>query len=271
MRAAELEVFRQQNGLLADLTVNGSWSLTGVDNQFDQSIDRLTDADFEGWRLGGRYRRPIGERASHAAVRRAQLALNRERKELENSRHTAMHELATAFRNIESNRRLIEVQADRRRAAATQVEARADLYQTGKTTLDDLLDAQTALADALRDEGQAIALYNQALIQWEFAKGTILVHDNVQVAESASSPINRKLLEDRRRWFNASLPMPIWRGSKVSADHFPGVESTRPFYPSLAGAVGELKDVSPTPASVPIPPAKPAAEDEPLPLPAETK
>ncbi len=271
VRAAELEVFRQQNGLLPDLTVNGTWSLQGVDNQFDQSIDRLTDADFEGWRLGGRYRRPIGERASHAAVRRAQLALNRERKELENFRHTAMHELATAFRNIESNRRLIEVQADRRRAAATQVEARSDLYQTGKTTLDDLLDAQTALADALRDEGQAIALYNQALIQWEFAKGTILVHDNVQVAESASSPINRKLLEDRRRWFEASLPMPIWRGSKVSADHFPGVESTRPFYPTVAGAIGDIKGTSPAPAAVPIPPSKPATEDEPLPLPAETK
>jgi outer membrane protein TolC len=268
VRAAELEVFRQQNGLFPDLTVNGSWQLQGLDNQFDQSIDRLTDGDFEGWRLGGRYRRPIGERAAHAAVRRAQLALQRERKELENFRHTALHELAQAFRNIEANRRLIEVQSDRRRAAATQVEARADLYQSGKTTLDELLDAQTSLADALRDEGQAIALYNQALIQWEFAKGTILIHDNVQVAESAAAPVNRKLLEQRTKWFRASLPIPIWAGSKVSADHYPSTENPKPFYPLLDGTAGEVKEPYQIPGSQPTKGTTTSpGDEEPLPLP----
>jgi outer membrane protein TolC len=270
VRAAELEVFRQQNGLYPDLTVNGSWELTGVDNQFDQSIDRLTDGDFEGWTLGGRYRRPIGERAAHAAVRRAQLALNRERKELENTRHTAMHELTAAFRNLEANRRLIEAQADRRRAAATQVEARADLYRSGRTTLDDLLEAQTSLADSLRDEGLAISQYNQALIQWEFAKGTILIHDNVTVAESSKIPAHPKLLKDRAKWFKSSLPLAIWSGSKVSADHYPQAKDGRPFYPEMANSVGKVTGAAATPTTTPPAPETNESE-EPLPLPVEQK
>ncbi|MBY0586005.1 TolC family protein [bacterium] len=270
VRAAELEVFRQQNGLYPDLTVNGSWELTGLDNQFDQSIDRLTDGDFEGWNLGGRYRRPIGERASHAAVRRAQLSLNRERKELDFARHTALHELTAAFRNLEANRRLIDVQADRRRAAATQVEAREDLYQSGRTTLDDLLEAQTSLADSLRDEGLAISQYNQALIQWEFAKGTILIHDNVAVAESSAMRQNQKLIKDRAKWFRSSLPLSIWAGSKVSADHYPSAKDSQPFYTPMAGSVGTVTDTSATPDQLPAKESPKNDEStEPLPLPAE--
>jgi outer membrane protein TolC len=240
VRSAELELMRQQNGLMPDLSGLANWSLTGLDNQFDQSIDRLTDGDFESWTLGGRYRRQIGERAAHAQVRRAKLNLERSRKELEANQHQSIHELVDAYRNILTNYRLIDVQSDRRRAAATQVEARSELYQTGKTTLDDLLEAQVSLADAIRDEGDAISRYNQALIQWEFVRGTIASSGNVVIAEASKSRANPKLVNERKRMWEGSLPLRIWPGSEVHSDYGPLPTDTKPFYPDTSAHTGEV-------------------------------
>ena len=247
VRAAELELFRQKNGLMPDLTATGNWSLTGLDNQFDQSIDRLTDGDFASWMLGLRYARQIGERSANARVRAAQMTLDREKKELDNLRHIAIHELTDAFRNVQANFRLIDIQGERRRAAATQVQARAEQYRTGLTTLNELLDAQTFLADAIRDEGQAIAQYNQSLIQWEFSKGTILVHDSVNIGESLSNRANTKLISDRRKMWQWSLPLAMHQGSQVHKDFKDCPTPDRPFYPSLANSVGEVKEDNKSP------------------------
>src|SRR5690606_36423831 len=84
VRAAELELLRQKNGLLPDLTVGANWRIVGLDNQYDQSVDRLTDNEFTEWGLSVRYRRQVGERSAHAATRNAQLALSRQRRTLDN-------------------------------------------------------------------------------------------------------------------------------------------------------------------------------------------
>ncbi|MGL4464579.1 MAG: TolC family protein, partial [Planctomycetia bacterium] len=62
IRAAEIEWQRQKNGLLPDLTASASYGISGLDNQFDQSLDQMTDNNFNEWRLAIRYRRQIGER-----------------------------------------------------------------------------------------------------------------------------------------------------------------------------------------------------------------
>lgn len=262
VRAAELELFRQKNGLMPDLTASGNWSLTGLDNQFDQSIDRLTDGDFASWMMGLRYARQVGERAAHARVRASQMTLDREKKELDNLRHVAIHELTDAYRNVQANYRLINIQGERRRAAATQVQARGEQYRTGQTTLDELLDAQTFLADAIRDEGLAIAQYNQSLIQWEFSKGTILLHDSVNIAESITNKANKKLISDRRKMWQWSLPLAMHEGSKVHKDFKDCPNPDQPFYPSLQNTAGEVQEAT-TPSGTPLP--LPGMGTEPVP------
>ena len=213
IRAYELELFRQKNGLLPDLTFAAQYTITGLADEYDGSVDQLTDNDYNDWYLGIRYRRPIGERAANAAVRRAQLQLDQARAEFKNAQHTAMHELAEAYREIVFAYRLIQTQKDRAEAAARNLEAQQEFYKAGRTSLDILLEAQTIFADALRDEGQAITQYNQALIRWEFAKGTILQNDNVTLAEQLLAKPNNCLAERRRcQWMHA-LALPIHVGS----------------------------------------------------------
>jgi outer membrane protein TolC len=243
VRAAELEVMRQRNGLLPDLSVGGSWSLVGLDNQWDQSIDRLTDADFESWTLFFRARRQVGERAANAAVRRSQLVLSQRRGELRNLEHTAIHALALQYQRIISNYQLIQAQKDRRQAAADQLEAREDIYREGVATIDLLLQAQSRFADALREESQAVVDYNKALAEWEFARGRTLANDNVVLAEQRISLSDPKLKRDRAKWLDGSIPLSIHPGSKVHAD--PGCPpDNRPLYPANINQIGSSSPIS---------------------------
>jgi hypothetical protein len=190
------------------------------------------------------------------------MTLDREKKELDNLRHVAIHELTDAYRNVQANYRLINIQGERRRAAATQVQARGEQYRTGQTTLDELLDAQTFLADAIRDEGLAIAQYNQSLIQWEFSKGTILLHDSVNIAESITNKANKKLISDRRKMWQWSLPLAMHEGSKVHKDFKDCPNPDQPFYPSLQNTAGEVQEAT-TPSGTPLP--LPGMGTEPVP------
>lgn len=252
IRAAEIELARQKNGLLPDLTVNASYIISGLDNQFDQSIDRLTDNQFNDWFLGIRYRRQIGERAANAATRRAQLTLSRERARLQNLEHTIIHDLHAAYQNLIANYAVIQAEVDRRLAAARQLQGREDLYRQGSTTIDLVLQAQADFANALRDESLAIVQYNQALAQWEFAKGTMLINDNVTLAEATTDSRGR-FLEQRRKQWRSSLPLPLHPGSQVHDDPCFAPDPLGPLYPVEITAPGPAG--SPPTTALPNPPA----------------
>jgi outer membrane protein TolC len=218
IRAAELEVRRQRNGLLPDLTVSAGWLLQGLDDQWDQSVDRLTDGKFEAWTLGVRLRRQIGERSAYAAVRQAQLQLSQARAQLRSLEHGALHELTEAYQNLVSSYQRMTAEQNHRDAAADFLQTQQQVYDAGRSTTDILLRAQSSFADALRDESQALVNYNKALIQWEYARGRILDADNVVVAEQRISLVKDKLRMDRMKWMQQSVPIRLHPGARVPSE-----------------------------------------------------
>jgi outer membrane protein TolC len=275
IRASEIELMRQKNGLLPDLSVTAAYGLSGLDNQFDQQFNRLFSNKYTEWRLGVRYTRQIGERAANAATRNAQLALSRERFRLRELEDLTIGELGTAYREVFRSFNKIDVQRQRRRAAAEQLESRKANYELGKDTLDVLVRAQSVYADALRDEAQAVVQYNQSLVAWEFAKGTILINDNVTLAEEICSNVPEAVRAKVYQELTCARPLPIHPGTKVVPDTTSCPDTSLPIYkvqPSqiplpLAGAGVNLKDQplppptanpeSTTPAKEPTLPANP--------------
>jgi outer membrane protein TolC len=215
IRQAELQLMRQKNGLLPDLSVTASYGLSGLDNQFDQSLNRLFSNKYTEWRLGIRYTRQIGERAANAAVRNATLALGRERYRLTELEHETLNELDIAYRELFRTYTRIDIQRQRRQAAAVQLRSRKELFEQKKETLDVLTRAQSVYADALRDEAQAIVQYNQALASWEFAKGTILINDNVSLAEEICTNVPEAVRAKVYKELTSTKPLTIHPGTKV--------------------------------------------------------
>jgi hypothetical protein len=116
--------------------------------------------------------------------------------------------------------------------------------------------------------------YNKALIQWEFVRGRILTNDNVILAEQRISLVKEKLILDRKKWWEMSLPVRIHPGSRVHGD-LGCPPNTAPLYaPNLWGDEAEAspaeeavpsEDLGPPPEVDPLPP-QPAPPD-PMPEP----
>src|SRR5262249_49915447 len=100
--------------------------------------------------------------------------------------------LGLEYRRMSSGYAQIKAARAQRESFATQLRVRYDLYRVGANepgtggrpvTLNLLLEAQLFSADALATEYQPIVTYNNAICGWEYAKGTILQHDNVTISE----------------------------------------------------------------------------------------
>src|SRR5262249_40046266 len=116
-------------------------------------------------------------------LRVARLNLARSYAALGDQEQKAQRALQQQYARLFEFHEQIRAQRAQREAAAAQLKARYANFLAGKETLDILLEAQRFWADALREEYNAIVNYNNTLAAFEFAKGTIMQHNNVSIAE----------------------------------------------------------------------------------------
>ncbi|MFN0055523.1 MAG: TolC family protein [Planctomycetales bacterium] len=234
IRQAELELRRQKNGLMPDLTAIASYSRTGVGEQLGTATSSSFHDNLDDWTVGIRLRTALGKRAAHAATRRAELSLMRERAALRNLEQTVYYELQRAYRSINTQYESLQIRQSRRHAAEEFLESQIEFFNLGKTNVFVVLNAQSRYADALRDEALAVTQYNQALIDWEFARGTILYTDNVLVASEETLPANVELYRHRVRRAERSLPFSVPEGNRLHQDEFsctdPAADRMQPYY-----------------------------------------
>jgi outer membrane protein TolC len=191
LKFRQLDIINTKNLLLPDLRFTSTYDLNGIGTHLDgggssdanNALHSLATDKFNDWSVGLRMDVTLGYRDAHAALRAARLNLARSYVVLTDQENKATQFLALQYANLTEFYELIIAQRSQRLAAATQLQARFREFLAGRGTLDFLLEAQRVWADALRDEYQAIVQYNNSLISWEFAKGTILQHDNITIGE----------------------------------------------------------------------------------------
>jgi outer membrane protein TolC len=209
LKFRQLDLIAQKNFLKPDLRFFATYDINGLGTSLDGGATRFvansTDANgnpiaiteprnalrsldsnkFNSWELGLRVDVPLGFRDAHAAVRAAQLALKRSYFQLKNQEVKAESFLGLQYRHVIQYYQEMNAQHAQRLANATQLLARFQAFQAGTTqgTIDILLEAQRNWADSLNSEYTAIVNYNTALAGFQFAKGTILEYDNVNIAE----------------------------------------------------------------------------------------
>lgn len=190
VKQKQLVLIRDKNLLLPDLRFISSYDFNAIGPRLDGNDNRnalrnLADFNFSNWQLGLQAEIPIGLRNEAAAVRASRLDLARSMAVLRDQEHKVELYLRLTYGNISYYYEQIQIQRAQREAYGVQLDARFKEFLAGRGTLDFLLEAQRNWADALAAEYDAIAQYNIAIMGLEFAKGTILNYNNVQVAEGA--------------------------------------------------------------------------------------
>lgn len=150
--------------------------------------DNLLHANQTGWGLGLEFSMPIGFRAAHSQVRNIELKLSKARASLATQEHEISHELANAFRQLDSSFQTAQTNFNRRRAAERQLQAYQEKYSAGQTNIDQLLRSQGNLAQAEIAYYQSVVGYNRSIVELKYRKGTLLEDDNVHLSESLSHP-----------------------------------------------------------------------------------
>jgi hypothetical protein len=183
-----MNVILSKNQLLPDLRFTSTYGITSIGSHLDGSDDnnafrKLASDHFNNWSAGLRLEMPLGYRDAHAGLRIARLNLARAYGILRDIEYNATLFLTDQYRLIAERYQVIEARRSQRIAFAEQLRVRSDEYIVGRGTLDILLEAQRFWATALASEYAAISDYNNALANFEFAKGTILRHDNIYIAE----------------------------------------------------------------------------------------
>ena len=192
VRAAELEYSQAQNNLLPEVNFVANYTIIGLDNQFDQSINQMLNNKYGNWTMGFSYEQPIGRRPARAAVRQARAVLSRQQALARKRQNTILHELQAAYQGLIAAQQTLKQYQQRLETARIQLDAREEFYRLGEMSVDLLVRAQAAYVTAQREEVLGVVRYNQAITRWEYAKGTILDRSNVVLAEEIPPPEGKK-------------------------------------------------------------------------------
>ena len=129
---------------------------------------------FTDWTLGVTFSVPLGLRTARAGLRRQQLNISRDRANLEQGMHSAVHQLSISVQNQASLYAQYEAFSKARAAARKNLDFQFALYRTEKVIFLNVLQAITSWGNSVSSEAQSLALYNTELANLERDSGTIL-------------------------------------------------------------------------------------------------
>jgi Outer membrane efflux protein len=97
------------------------------------------------------------------------------------------HSLARFFLEIDANYKQFKTASKLRVAAAQRLDAQRAYFEEGRITIDRFLDSVDLCATAVATEAQYKISYNSSIVGLEEAKGTLLEHDEIALAEGPKS------------------------------------------------------------------------------------
>jgi len=194
----ELQLAASRNFLKPRFDAVGRYRFRGfgkdlIDNRgdnpdrFNNAIEDLTSGDFQEWQLGFEFSIPLGFRQAHAAVRNAELQLARERTILKEQERQIVRDLSDAYADLKRSAAVVTSSYNRVRAAKTRVDSlQADITRRS-TTPDQVLEAQSRMADSESRYYLALVEYMIAVRNVHFEKGSLLEAKGVHLQDAFSS------------------------------------------------------------------------------------
>ena len=177
-----MNVGRAKNGELPVFDFTFRYTVPGLGESASDSFHEVLDYRFEEFLFALEFETPIGNRGPRAASERARLqyaqsvaALKQLYEDTILNVNVAVRRLNTAFDQITPNFE----SAEAREREVESIVARAERKDFNTLTTE--LNARQALAAARRAIVNSIVEYNVAIVNLEWAKGTLVAYNNVVI------------------------------------------------------------------------------------------
>ncbi len=174
----------EKNQALPLLAMSYTYRINGLGGTMGESFSQLDDHRFEDWSVGLTAEIPLGNEQRNAAVARSVLTRLQRLSTRASREQSIVQEVHDAIDTIESgwNRILAGRQSVILNTRALEAEQRQ--FNVGRSTSNDVLDADARLAESRLTELQALTDYQIAQVDLAFATGTLLGHARVDWAPS---------------------------------------------------------------------------------------
>jgi outer membrane protein TolC len=164
----------ERNSALPLLAMQYTYRINGLGGTEGEAFNSLAENNFEDWSVGLSAEIPLGNeqarsRVAQAVLGRLQRLATRDarRQAIRKEVYDALDQLETSWQRILASRQSVLL-----RARALEAEQRQ--FEVGRSTSNDVLDADAALAEARLGEVSALADYQIAQVDLAFATGTLL-------------------------------------------------------------------------------------------------
>ena len=164
----------RKNEALWDLSVEAAYSVNGRGLTLGESFGTLNDNRFTDWSVGARASVPIGNQERESRLEQAKLQRLQRLGTHESRRQLITQEVYDATDRVASDWQRIMAAQQSVILNTRALEAEQRQFDVGSTTSNDVLDADTRLAEARLTEIQAVADYQISQINLAAATGTLL-------------------------------------------------------------------------------------------------
>jgi outer membrane protein TolC len=129
---------------------------------------------FPDWSLGVNFSVPLGLRSGRAQVRQQELLIARDRANVQQVVHAAVHQLAATVRDLDSAYEQYRAFRETRLAAFDNLKVQIEQFRAGRAIYLNVLQALNDWGNSVSSEAQQLLAYNVALATLERQSGTIL-------------------------------------------------------------------------------------------------
>ncbi len=173
-----------QNNALPRLDGMASYRWDGLNGTTPSGTSISSQAgEFTDWNLGINFSVPLGLRQGRAAVRQQELIVSRDRANLQQGVHNAVHQVARSLRNLDQYYEQYEASKETREAGRDNLLVQHAEFANGRSTFLNVLLAIVDWGNAIGSEAQALCQYNAELANLELQTGTILEAHGIRFLE----------------------------------------------------------------------------------------
>jgi outer membrane protein TolC len=191
LRNQEITIQAKRNSLLPSLQVFASYSLAGLGGALRPTFNNVFQNDYPNLSYGVTLVVPLRNRTAQADAARALLEQRQLQMKLQDAKNQAVWDVSKAVTAVHQAKSQLDAALNLAALARQVLRMQQQKFTLASATVEDVIVAQSNLANAEGNVVKARAAYAKALIQYEQATGTLLERNNINLSEAVQGEVQR--------------------------------------------------------------------------------
>ncbi len=184
LKNQQITIKATHNELLPSLNAFAAFSPQGQEGAYGPAFSQVFRNRYPGYGYGISLSIPIRNRQAQADAARALLEQRQMEMKLQQARNQMVWDVSKAVSQVHEAKGELDAAVKVAALARQTFEMTRDKFAAGRSTVDEVITAQTQLGTAENQEVKARAAYAKALVNYEQATGTLLSRNHIELSNA---------------------------------------------------------------------------------------